>query len=459
VGNDELIAVDSNHLVGDGLYLRASQTLWYSLPVSSNDAAPDLESELAAANQAIENLIKEVAANESRANALGENAWRWVFRYRRIQQDYLAPVYKALRRLTRGGGNVLPVPAAHSNGNAAAVARSEETLKKLIALARTELRHGRSNAALSVTQLIADRFPANAQAQRLVALVESLEHNNNPTSAQRAHQHLALGHAHYLLGDNDVASSNYQAALTFNPDLPDAHSALAAIKLPGMPYLDWLKKIYAELRPKNVIEIGVSQSASLACVPRPTVAIGVDPVPSVIFPLQTEAHIFAETSDEFFNHRDVKTLLGGESLSIGFIDGSHLFEQALRDFMHLESYCGPTSVIMFHDTLPLDEVTQRRDPETHFSTGDVWKTILCLKHYRPELDVFTIATAPTGLTVVLGLDPSSTVLERSYDQAVAQFIDLPFPTVEPSLTTKLNVVPNDWNAVKARFGARGIGAE
>ncbi|HXQ73679.1 MAG TPA: class I SAM-dependent methyltransferase, partial [Pyrinomonadaceae bacterium] len=174
-------------------------------------------------------------------------------------------------------------------------------------------------------------------------------------------------------------------------------------------------------------------------------------VPSVIYPLQTEAHIFAETSDDFFAHRNVHELLRGEPLSIGFIDGSHLFEQALRDFMNLEKYCGPNSLIMFHDTVPLDELTQRRTPETHFSTGDVWKTILCLKQYRPDLDIFTIATAPTGLTLVTGLDPKSSVLAEIYDDALAKLLNLPFEAVQQNLQSELNVVPNDWNLVEMRL--------
>src|SRR5450631_1084438 len=47
-------------------------------------------------------------------------------------------------------------------------------------------------------------------------------------------------------------------------------------------------------------------------------------------------------------------------------------------------------------------LAQTRARDTDFHTGDVWKTVLCLKHYRPDLDVFTIATPPTGLTVVTG---------------------------------------------------------
>jgi tetratricopeptide (TPR) repeat protein len=406
--------------------------------MSATRDAQELESELAAANQAIENLIKEVTVSESRANALSENAWRWVFRYRRIR--------RALSRLTSGATDVPPAQTP-TNGTSPGT-RSEATLTKLIALAKTELRHGRNSSAAAVAQLVVDRFPKNPQAQRLLSLIPpSITHRHQ---ANQANHHLAVGQAHYLLGETEAAVSNFQTALTFNPDLPDAHSGLAAINMPGLPYLDWLEKLYRHLKPKNVIEIGVSQSASLARVPAPAIAIGVDPVPSVIYPLQTEAHIFAETSDDFFARRNVRELLRGEPLSVGFIDGSHLFEQALRDFMHLEPYCGPNSLIIFHDTVPLDELTQRREPETHFSTGDVWKTILCLQKYRPDLDIFTIATAPTGLTLVTGMDPRSTILSDNYDRALAEFINLPFSAVAP------NVFPNDWEAVLARLKARGI---
>jgi tetratricopeptide (TPR) repeat protein len=406
--------------------------------VSANDAH-ELESELAAANQAIENLVKEAAASESRANALSENAWRWVFRYRRIQ--------RALRRLT---GRNSTTPVVQTNGTSAvahSAAYSEDTLTKLLALAKTEARHGRNNAAASIVQLIALHYPQNPLPQSLLSLDPSADR----MPSQKANYHLALAQAHYLLGENEAAASNYRTALTFNGDLPDAHSGLAAINMPGIPYLDWLEKLYHFLKPRNVIEIGVSQSASLARVPAPAIAIGVDPVPSVIYPLQTEAHIFAETSDDFFARRNVRELLRGEPLSIGFIDGSHLFEQALRDFINLEKYCGPNSLIMFHDTVPLDELTQRREPETHFSTGDVWKTILCLKQCRPDLEIFTIATAPTGLTLVLGLDPSSDVLTKNYEHAVARFIDRGFSEVEHNLSSELNLVPNDWNVVERRL--------
>ncbi|HEX7516058.1 MAG TPA: class I SAM-dependent methyltransferase, partial [Chthoniobacterales bacterium] len=210
------------------------------------------------------------------------------------------------------------------------------------------------------------------------------------------------------------------------------------------------------LSPETVIEIGVANGGSLACVHSPTIAIGVDPNPTVIKPLKAETHIFPETSDAFFARRGPDALLGGRPLGVGFIDGLHLYEQALRDFIHLERYCGPRSIILFHDTVPLDEATQSRTTTTQFHTGDVWKAVLCLKHYRQDLDIFTIATPWSGLTVVTGLDPASRVLADRYDEAVARFIDMPFSDIEDRLDDALNIVPNDMEIVEARLKAQGL---
>ena len=93
---------------------------------------------------------------------------------------------------------------------------------------------------------------------------------------------------------------------------------------------------------------------------------------------------------------------------------------------------------------------------TAFYTGDIWKTVLCLKHYRPDLDIFTIATPWTGLTVVTGLNPASRVLENCYEEAKQRFTDMPFSDFEPRLRDALNLVPNDWEDVQRRLEIRGI---
>ncbi|HUS84804.1 MAG TPA: class I SAM-dependent methyltransferase, partial [Anaerolineales bacterium] len=266
---------------------------------------------------------------------------------------------------------------------------------------------------------------------------------------------LALAEAHSVLGENDVAASYYRRALKLKPDFTSAYAGLARLRMPGSSYYKLLDRLYAALAPESILEIGVADGASLSLARAPTVAIGVDPEPSIKHTLGTETHIFTETSDAFFASRSLKELLKYKPLGVGFIDGLHIFEQALRDFINLESCCDRFSVILLHDTVPLDELTQRRVRETAFYTGDVWKTVVCLKEYRPDLDIFTVSAPPTGLTIVSGLDPSSRVLTENYESAVAKFVDMPFSAIEHRLEAALNVVPNDWRMVKRRLTQKG----
>ena len=245
-------------------------------------------------------------------------------------------------------------------------------------------------------------------------------------SAPLAEHHLALAEIYRSIGENEQAASHYHAALRYQRDLPQAHAGLACLKMPGEDYYAWLDRLYAALAPETVMEIGIGEGHSLARLRPPTVAIGVDPKPIVAVPLHTETHIFSETSDAFFARQGPDAVLRGRPLSIGFIDGLHLYEQALKDFINLERYCGPRSVILVHDTIPLDEATQSRMHETRFYTGDVWKMVLCVREYRPGLGIFTIATPWTGLTVITGLESSSRELAERYDEAVARYIDKPY---------------------------------
>jgi hypothetical protein len=113
------------------------------------------------------------------------------------------------------------------------------------------------------------------------------------------------------------------------------------------------------------------------------------------------------------------TELQGQRVDFAFIDGLHLFEQTLKDFVNLEKYSKQNTVICFHDTFPLDEITARRERKTGFWSGDVWKVVLILKKYRPDLKIFTVATQPTGLTIVTNLDSHSKILSEHYDDIIA----------------------------------------
>jgi hypothetical protein len=77
----------------------------------------------------------------------------------------------------------------------------------------------------------------------------------------------------------------------------------------------------------------------------------------------------------------------------------------------------------------------------------VWKLILCLKRYRPDLNICTVATPPTGLTIIRGLNPSSEVLKCKMVEICEEFISLPFSALEGNKRDQLNIVENDWDVV------------
>lgn len=279
---------------------------------------------------------------------------------------------------------------------------------------------------------------------------------DGPPESQPAAYHLALAEAHRKLGEIESSALNYRAALSFEADLPAAHTGLAELRMPGEGYLSWLERIYTALAPETALEIGVFQGQSLTLLRPPTIAIAIDPNATVLFPLKTETHFFAETSDEFFARRRLEHVLGGRPLSVAFIDGLHLYEQVLREFIGLEAFCGPRSVVLLHDTVPLDEATQSRTRETGFHTGDVWRAVLCLKHYRNDLDIFTIATPPSGLTVITGLDPTSRLLSERYEEAVARFSETPYSSIKDNLNSFLSIIPNDWSIVETHLKERRV---
>jgi hypothetical protein len=169
---------------------------------------------------------------------------------------------------------------------------------------------------------------------------------------------------------------------------------------------EFLQQLHEILKPSTYLEIGVQSGASLALAQHSKVAIGIDPAPVLSVGLPPWAKVLHSTSDEFF-------ALGAPKLprtwpiDLAFIDGMHLWEYALRDFMNIEKYSTPDTVVVFDDVLPYNqEIAARQQPPGDW-TGDVWKLWYILTEYRPDLDVLLVDTAPTGLMVVKGLDPGS----------------------------------------------------
>jgi hypothetical protein len=220
---------------------------------------------------------------------------------------------------------------------------------------------------------------------------------------------------------------------------------------PWQPYFGLLDRIHQHLVPKTYAEIGVSLGRSLTLTLPGTVAVGIDPLPNLKFPLRRGTRVFSQTSDDFFAQHDLRELFGGRPLHLGFIDGMHRFEFALRDFINLERASSSDTVLLIHDCLPIDELSAEREQLTEIWSGDVWRLILILKEWRPELDIAVVDIAPTGLGVVQGLDPHSVVLQDNYDDIVSNFMDTPFSVLDDSKHSKLGTIPSDWPTVRAQL--------
>jgi hypothetical protein len=185
-------------------------------------------------------------------------------------------------------------------------------------------------------------------------------------------------------------------------------------------YLEFLERLHAVVDPPAYLEIGVRHGDSLALARCP--AVGVDPGYNLRVELGPQAALFGETSDEFFRRRDGLAALGDRPPGLAFIDGMHLVEYALSDFIGVERRARWTSVVVFDDMLPRDDREAARNRRTRAWTGDVYKLSAILAEWRPDLVRLTIDTEPTGLLLVLGLDPDSRRLPYYYDRIVSRAV-------------------------------------
>jgi hypothetical protein len=220
--------------------------------------------------------------------------------------------------------------------------------------------------------------------------------------------------------------------------------------LTGDSYLVFLERLHAFLRPRTYVEIGVWDGTSLRLAQPGTTAIGIDPFPRITNDLPEHIRVFEETSDRFFEHRDMRRELGGQTVELAFIDGMHQFEFVLRDFMNLEACSAKNALILIHDCYPRDEASSERNPApgADFWTGDVWRALIALRRHRPDLDVVTLPCPPSGVGLVRNLDPKSGVLPGRYQQIVDEMLAYDFSSLELSKDTELNLIAGDWPNVR-----------
>jgi hypothetical protein len=214
--------------------------------------------------------------------------------------------------------------------------------------------------------------------------------------------------------------------------MPAAPSPHSPAELPGADglrraggrrYRAFLADLHARMVFDWYLEIGCRKGESFAPVRSRTIAV--DPffrIDTNVIGSKPALLIFQTTSDAFFESGFLKPQ--GIRLSFSFLDGMHLFEYLLRDFINTEAHSDPAGVIAMHDCVPFSVAMTTRDldnlPKGAW-TGDVWKLIPILRQYRPDLKVTVLDCPPSGLVLVSGLDPENRVLSENMDRILGEY--------------------------------------
>jgi hypothetical protein len=124
-------------------------------------------------------------------------------------------------------------------------------------------------------------------------------------------------------------------------------------------------------------------------------------------------------SDDYF-----ASLNSQATFDLAFIDGLHTFEQTKADLFNTLRHV-PIGPILLDDTVPEDEaaalpelaaaIAQRRQSGSKNTSwmGDVWKLVIYIDRYLPQLDFRTIVGSGNEQTLAWRRQPGEAIAEQS----------------------------------------------
>lgn len=177
---------------------------------------------------------------------------------------------------------------------------------------------------------------------------------------------------------------------------------------------------------RTYLEIGVEKGQTLMMGgTATTLAVGVDPDYHIVAPAEDPVRValFRKTSDAFFADGDWRRL-SAEPVDVTFVDGMHLCEFVLRDVLNAERLSHRRSLILVHDIVPGSAAEATRERGTAMWMGDVYRAVLALRHFRPDLSLVPIdGIAPSGMLAITSLDPGAKPIDLEAAQAFMDRID------------------------------------
>lgn len=182
---------------------------------------------------------------------------------------------------------------------------------------------------------------------------------------------------------------------------------------------DLLEFIHTHLQPEFYFEIGVDEGLSLARAKGRALGVDARPELNLAVDLPAQADVLGISSDAFYRDKAAASFTTPPDLA--FIDGMHLFEFALRDFMNLERFAAPYALVGIDDIYPCHPTQAERRRRSGAWTGDVWKLVPILQKYRPDLTLITLPCSTTGMLLIAGLDASNSQLQDHYAEIINHY--------------------------------------
>lgn len=193
-----------------------------------------------------------------------------------------------------------------------------------------------------------------------------------------------------------------------------------------MDRITLINELMAKKKLHNYLEIGVFNGRVFFRV-KSTFKIAVDPAFAFdsfrkigkffINPYNLFNQYIEKKSDDFFA-KDAVHLFASRQCNLSLIDGMHEYDFALRDVENTLKYLSDDGVIIMHDCNPVtkeEACTFEEWKGRNFKgqwNGDVWKTIMHLRTFRNDIDVFVL-DCDQGLGIVTKRKPQNRL---SYSQ-------------------------------------------
>jgi hypothetical protein len=155
------------------------------------------------------------------------------------------------------------------------------------------------------------------------------------------------------------------------------------------------------------LEVGVAAGRTFEAV-RVPFKWGVDPIPQFNpYFLPVGSRFSVAFSDSFF-----EGLQKNISFDLIFLDGLHQWEQTYKDLINVFSHSNLQTLVLMDDVIPVDEFSSWRDHHEALEArkafggtslnwnGDIFKVLLALRDYHPELDWCVINQEPNPQAVI-----------------------------------------------------------